>query len=49
MLLTLNPFDFQPYVLSEAWVWRISIEDISRNVLLFLPLGIVLRHTGIPH
>ena len=44
-LLTLSPFDFQPYVPSEFWVFRASIEDVSRNILLFMPLGMLLRHT----
>jgi len=44
-LLTLNPFIFQPYAPAEFWVWRFSIEDFSRNVLLFFPFGLVLKHS----
>ena len=44
LLLTLNPFDFQPFTASEFWVWRFSLEDFSRNVLLFFPFGLVLRY-----
>ena len=44
LLLTLNPFDFQPFTASEFWVWRFSVEDFSRNVLLLFPFGLMLRH-----
>ncbi|MEN8443576.1 MAG: VanZ family protein [Cyanobacteria bacterium J06555_13] len=44
LLLTFNPFDFQPFQPSEAWVVRGSLEDIARNILLFLPFGMVVRH-----
>ncbi|MEO1620816.1 MAG: VanZ family protein, partial [Cyanobacteria bacterium J06632_3] len=43
-LFTLNPFQFQPYTQSEFWVWRFSIEDFSRNVLLFSPFGLACRY-----
>ena len=44
LLLTFNPFDFEPFQPSEAWVIRGSLEDVARNVLLFVPFGIVVRH-----
>ncbi|MEL6552331.1 MAG: VanZ family protein [Cyanobacteria bacterium J06621_11] len=44
LLLTISPFSFQAYVPSEFWVIRASIEDVSRNVLLFMPFGMMLRH-----
>jgi len=44
-LLTLNPFIFQPYTPAEFWVWRFSVEDFSRNILLFFPLGFALKHS----
>ncbi len=43
-LLTLSPFNFQAFFPSESWVTRASVEDVSRNILLFLPFGILLRH-----
>lgn len=45
VLFTLNPFVFQPFTPAEFWVWRFSVEDFSRNVLLFLPFGIVLKYS----
>jgi len=44
-LLTLNPFDLEAFKASEAWVWRFSVEDFSRNILLFFPFGLMLRHS----
>lgn len=44
-LLTLNPFEFQAFVPSEFWVWRFGIPDFLQNILLFFPLGVVLKHT----
>ncbi|NJN29452.1 MAG: VanZ family protein [Synechococcales cyanobacterium RM1_1_8] len=42
-LLTLNPFDFQAYRPSEFWVCRFRLGDVLQNILLFIPLGILLR------
>ncbi len=44
-LLTLTPFTFQAFVPSEFWVVRASVADVSRNILLFLPFGMMLRRT----
>ncbi len=44
-LLTLSPFDFQAFMPSEFWVVRASVADVSRNILLFLPFGMMLWHT----
>jgi len=44
VLLTLNPFEFQAFTAAEFWVWRFSIEDFSRNVLLLFPFGLMLRY-----
>ncbi len=43
-LLTFHPFQFQPYVSSERWQLGITLYDFARNVLFFLPFGLVLRH-----
>lgn len=43
-LLTLNPFHFQAYDPAEWWVLRFWLSDVCQNILLFLPLGILLRH-----
>lgn len=45
VLLTLNPFAFEAFKASEFWVWRFSLEDFSRNILLFFPFGLLLRHS----
>ncbi|MEO0770525.1 MAG: VanZ family protein [Cyanobacteria bacterium J06649_4] len=46
ILFTLNPFQFQPYTATEFWVWRFSIEDFARNILLFLPFGLAMQQAS---
>lgn len=49
-LLTLNPFHFQTYTPAEWWVWRFWLSDVLQNILLFIPLGILLRQgLGLPY
>lgn len=49
-LLTLNPFRFQAYDPSQFWQWNIRPSDVLQNILLFIPLGILLRHgIQLPH
>lgn len=43
-LLTLNPFQLQAYDPAEWWVGRFWLSDMGQNILLFLPLGMLLRH-----
>ncbi|MEM8504328.1 MAG: VanZ family protein [Cyanobacteria bacterium P01_D01_bin.1] len=44
VLLTLYPFQFQPYDPAEYWRWKVSLPDLVRNFLLLFPVGLVLRH-----
>jgi len=39
--LTLIPFEFTGVNLSYGWTVEITFEDFARNILLFLPLGLV--------
>ena len=43
-LLTLDPYQFQPFVPSEQWIWEFTLQDFTRNVLFFSPFGLVVRH-----
>jgi hypothetical protein len=44
LLLTLNPFKFQPFNYTN-WIVYFSLVDGLQNIFLFIPLGIILRHT----
>jgi hypothetical protein len=49
-LVTLNPFRFQAYDPSQFWLWNFRPSDVLQNILLFIPLGILLRHGfQLPH
>jgi hypothetical protein len=43
-LITLNPFNFQIFIYTP-WVWHLDWQDSLQNILLFMPLGIILRCT----
>lgn len=44
-LLTLDPYQFQPYVSAEHWKWEFTPKDFTSNVLFFSPFGLVIRHS----
>ncbi len=44
VLLTLYPYQFQPFSASEQWKWEFTLQDFTRNVLFFAPFGLVVRH-----